>query len=122
MTKNEFSSKWLSCFAKDISRKDIEKYVISAGSYLWHVFSWGLIDEKLFLKGDDARKAYDKIDKHNALYINWFEDDETNNYTVALNTADTVDKTMELYVVASDFSWTYMKTHECMCGPYFMKL
>ena len=29
---------------------------------------------------------------------------------------------IEIYVVAPDFSWTYIKTHESMCGPYFMKL
>ncbi len=122
MTRNEFYSEWLNHFAKDISRKDIEKYVVATGNYLWHVFSWELLDEKAFLTGDSARKAYDKIDKHDALYIAWFEDDETNSVTTNLNTADTLDKMTEVYVVPSDFSWTYMKTHESMCGPYFMKL
>ena len=32
------------------------------------------------------------------------------------------DEMTEIYVIASDFSWTYIKTHESMCGPYFMKL
>ena len=122
MTRNEFYSAWLSHFAKDISRKDIEKYVVATGNYLWHVFSWELLDKKAFLTGDIARKAYDKIDKHNALYIEWFEDHETNNFTTNLNTADALDKMTEVYIVASDFSWTYIKTHESMCGPYFMKL
>ena len=122
MTRNEFYSIWLSRFAKDISRKDIEKYVVSTGNYLWHVFSWGLLDEKVFLTGNNAREAYDKIDKHNALYIAWFEDDETKELTAKLNTAKVLDKMTEIYVVAPDFSWTYIKTHEGMCGPYFMKL
>jgi len=122
MTRNEFYSIWLNNFAKDVSRNDIEKYVVSTGNYLWHVFSWELLDEKAFLTGDSARKAYDKIDKHNALYIAWFEDYETNRVTANLNTADALDKMTEVYVVASDFSWTYIKTHESMCGPYFMKL
>ncbi len=122
MTRNEFHSVWLSHFAKDISRKDIEKYVVSTGNYLWHVFSWKLLDEKAFLTGNSARKAYDKIDKHNALYIEWFEDDKTKELTVKLNTANALDKMTEIYVVAPDFSWTYIKTHESMCGPYFMRL
>ncbi len=122
MTRNEFYSVWLSHFAKDISRKDIEKYVVSTGNYLWHVFSWELLDEKTFLTGDSARKAYDKIDKHNAMYIDGFENDEAKDLTEKLNTAKALDKKTEIYVVASDFSWTYIKTHESMCGPYFMKL
>ena len=122
MTKNEFYSTWLCHFAKDIPRKDIEKYVVSTGNYLWHVFSWKLLDENTFLTGDKARRAYDRIDKHNAFCIEWFEDDETKDFTMKLNTAKVLDKMTEIYIVASDFSWTYIKTHESMCGPYFMKL
>ena len=122
MTKNEFYSVWLNHFAKAISTDDIEKYVVSTGNYLWHVFSWKLLDENTFLTGNSARKAYDKIDKHNALYIEWFGNDETKELTATHDTAKALDKMTEIYVVAPDFSWTYMKTHESMCGPYFMKL
>ena len=120
MTKNDFYSVWLDNFAKDIESKDIDRYVISAGNYLWHVFSWQLLGENKFLTGDRARKAYDEVDKHNAQYIAWFEDDSTKNLNYELCTASALDKMTEVYVVASDFSWTYIKTHECMCGPYFM--
>lgn len=30
-----------------------------------------------------------------------------------------IDKFDEIYVVASDWSWIYMKTHEEDCRPYF---
>ena len=122
MTRNEFYSEWLKHFAKGISRENIEKYVVSTGNYLWHVFSWELLDKKSYLSGDSARKAYDQIDKSNALCIEWFEDDETKNLTAKRNTANALDEMTEIYVIASDFSWTYIKTHESMCGPYFMKL
>jgi len=123
MTRDEFYSTWLSHFAKDISRNDIEKYVAATGNYLWHVFSWELLDKKAFLTGDSARKAYDEADKHNALYIKWWpEDDETQSLTKELTAAKALDKMTEVYIVAPDFSWTYIKTHESMCGPYFMKL
>ena len=122
MTKNEFYSAWLSHFANGISKKNIEKYVVSARNYLWHVFSWELLDKKVFLSGDSAKQAYDQIDKRNTLYIDWFEDDETKKLTTKLSTAKALDEMTEIYVVDSDFSWTYIKTHESMCGPYFMKL
>ena len=122
MTRSEFYSAWLSHFAKGVSRENIEKYVVSTGNYLWHVFSWELLDKKVFLSGDSAKQAYDQIDKHNTLYIDWFEDDETKKLTTKLSTAKALDEMTEIYVIASDFSWTYIKIHESMCGPYFMKL
>ena len=33
------------------------------------------------------------------------------------------DKASDVYIVAKDFSWTYVRTHEeGWCGPYFCKL
>ena len=122
MTKKEFYLKWLERFAVGIPVKDIKKYVVSTGNYLWHIFSWELIDKKSVLVGDNARSAYNKIDKRGAIYIRWFEDEKTHDITWDLNSAKALDEMVEVYVVASDFSWTYMKTHEGMCGPYFMKL
>lgn len=122
MTKSEFYSAWLSHFAKGVSKQNMEKYVISTGNFLWHVFSWELLDKKVFLSGDSAKQAYDQIDKRNALCIDWFEDDETKKLTPKLGTAKALEEMKEIYVIASDFSWTYIKTHESECGPYFMKL
>ena len=122
MTKNEFYIKWLEHFSKGISKRDLKKYVVSTGNFLWHVFSWELLKENKFLEGDQAKAAYDKIDKRGAIYIEWFEDEKTHDITWDMNTATDLDKKVEVYVVASDFSWTYIKTHESMCGPYFMKL
>ena len=35
---------------------------------------------------------------------------------------DVPEKLNEFYVVAKDYSWTYIKTHEGdLCGPYFMR-
>ena len=123
MTKEEFYKSWLKHFAYGISKREIEKYVKSNGDYIWHTFSWDLIDKNKFLVGNDARDAYNKINKRGAIYIEWFEDKGTHDITQELNTAEALDKMTEVYVVASDFSWTYIKTHENdWCGPYFMKL
>ena len=122
MNKNEFYAKWLEHFSAGISKRELEKHVLATGNYLWHVFSWELLEDNRFLMGDQAREAYDEIDKRGAIYIEWFEDEKTHDITRNLNTALDLDKKVEVYVVASDFSWTYIKTHESMCGPYFMKL
>ena len=121
MTKNEFFSKWLEVFAADIPNKAIEKYVKAIGNYIWHIFSWELLDKSRYLTGEAAKKAYDKIDKSDAIFIDWFADEETHDITWELKTANTLDSFIEVYVVDKNFKWTYIKTHENMCGPYFMK-
>ncbi|MBQ8163444.1 MAG: DUF4275 family protein [Clostridia bacterium] len=122
MEKKELYKKWLNTFASDVSASDLKKYVPSTG-FIWHIFSWELLAEHQYLKGDEARKAYDKENKKEAMYIDWFEDDETKDITWELSSAKALDKFVEVYVVAKDFSWTYIKTHEGNhCGPYFMKL
>ena len=121
MTKNKFYTKWLKVFAADIAQGDIEKYVISTGNYIWHIFSWELLDKKLYLSGDDAKIAYNQIDKTDAFYIEWFKDQCTKNITGDFHTASALDDFVEVYVVGKDFEWTYIKTHESICGPYFMK-
>ena len=70
--------------------------------------------------GEKAREAYDKIDKSGAFYIEWFEDKHTKDMIWDLNTAKALDDFIEIYVVGKNFKWTYIKTHEGMCGPYFM--
>ena len=108
-------------FASNIPKKDIQKYVKSTGNYIWHIFSWELLNENQYLIGEKAKEAYDKIDKKGAFYIEWFEDEHTKDIIGDLNTAKSLDDFVEIYVVGKDFKWTYIKTHEGMCGPYFMK-
>ncbi len=122
MTKEEFYKTWLNHFAFGISKEDISKYVVSTGNFLWHIFSFNLLDGSCFLTGDQAKAAYDAADKQDAIYIDWFGDDESKKITSQMRTADSLNKRLEVYVAASDFSWTYIKTHESSCGPYFMRL
>ena len=122
MTKAEFYKNWLKHFATGILEKDLKKYVVSTGNLIWHTFSWELLDGSKFLEGDEAKEAYNKANKRGAQYIEWFKDEKTHDITWELNSATALDKMVEVYVVASDFSWTYIKTHEGMCGPYFMRL
>ena len=120
MTNNEFFTTWLKNFASDIDEENINRYVIGFGECIWHVFSWKLTDEKNYLVGDTARQTYDKMNKVGAIYIDWYEDDNTNYLTQALSTSKALDDFIEVYVVGKDFEWTYIKTHEQGLGPYFM--
>lgn len=115
-----FEKQWLSHFAADISAKNIRKYVVSTGNYIWHVFSWKLLPDGTYLAGDAAREAYNKVNKTDAIYIEPFGKGGSKNLTQNLENAADLDKLTEIYVAAKDFSWTYIKTHENdWCGPYF---
>lgn len=120
MTKDAFFNKWLDAFAKDISDESIQRYVTSTGNYLWHIFSWELVDSGAYLTGNAAGAAYDQADKQGALYMDWFESDHTKLVADDLCAADAWTSFVEVYVVGKDFAWTYIKTHEeDLCGPYF---
>ena len=80
-----------------------------------------MLNDNKYLKGNEAKEAYDTIDKKGAIYIEWFEDKHSKDILWNLNTAKALDDLVEVYVVGKDFKWTYIKTHENMCGPYFMK-
>lgn len=121
MTRSEFYAEWLNHFARGIPKNKIQKYVVSTGNYLWHIFSWELLSSEAYFVGDAAKSAYDQQQHEDALYIAWFEDDIAKPLPKTMYTADALDDLAEVYIAASDFSWTYIKTHESMCGPYFMK-
>ena len=124
MTKNEFYSTWLRRFANGISREKIEKYVVSTGNYLWHVFSWELIAAEELLTGDQARLAFDRADKTSCICCDMYNGNGvTDHLPSRFDTAEKIDSALsEYYVVAGDYTWTYIKTHEGdNCGPYFLK-
>ena len=125
MTYIEFRRQWLLHFAKGISDKDIKNYVVSTGNHIWHIFSWGLLSKSCFLEGDTARKAFDNLSiyvKENAIYIEPFERGGSFSLTQKKVTSAMLDEHTEIFAVARDFSWTYIKTHEGnLCGPYFYR-
>lgn len=119
MDRNRFRRKWLASFAAGVSHEDIKTYVKEYGNYIWHVFSWELLDKERYLSGDAARAAFDAADRQGAVCIEWFTDKWTRYIDPGMTAAD-IERKTEIYIAAADFSWTYIKTHEKTCGPYFM--
>ncbi len=123
MSRNEFIKRWLEIFAKDILKSQIDKYVKATGNYIWHIFSWRLLDKSKYSEGEEAIKAFENADKTGACYLDCFNCKVIRPLTADLYTAEALDNFIEVYVVSHDFSWTYIKTHEGdMCGPYFMMI
>lgn len=125
MVLKEFKKKWLSCFAKGIDKKELQKHVVSPGNHIWHIFSWELLPEGSYLVGDAARKAYNdlaKYERETALYIEPFGTGKSFSLSWQDSVAEKLEDYTEIFAAAADFSWTYIKTHEgdC-CGPYFCR-
>ena len=122
MAKQKFINQWLRHFAQGINKSQYEKYV--KDQYIWHVFSWELIKPDGLLTGDAARQAYNEAVKTDCIFCDMFNNGGvTDKFSPQYYTAEKIDENLtEFYVVAKDYSWTYIKTHECdLCGPYFLR-
>lgn len=120
MNTKKLIKEWIFVFGEDVDKKTIEDHVISYGNHLWHLFTWGNVS---CLEGDEARNAFDNLQYTEAIR---FYDGYSNNINdvseVGKLSAAELDNDSEsdVYVVAKDFSWTYVRTHETdWCGPYF---
>ncbi len=86
------------------------------GGYLWHVFSYGHLD---CIKESSACKVFDAQSKEDCIL---FFSDENFSFKIKNNdslTAELLNEFDEVFVTSSDFTWTYIHTHEKDCGPYF---
>lgn len=122
ITKQKFQKQWLKHFAPNLSKEQFEKHI--KDQFIWHVFSWNLIDCEKLLVGDNARQAYDAANKTECIFCDLFSGNGvTDKLSPRCDTAEKIDAEFsEFYVVSKDYSWTYIKTHENnICGPYFMK-
>ena len=124
MDLEEFKKKWIEVFAAGVPERHIKNRLLSTDkleNYIWHLFSYGFIPEDTFLSGDEARKAFDKVDKAGASYIVPFERRaHVKDITPGSSSSADAEKYTEIYFVGKNYQWTYIKTHETeQCGPYF---
>lgn len=119
MENPELIEKWLSVFGEGVDKKLIEDHVTSYGNYLWHLFTWG---EVSCLEGNEARKKFDNLEYTEAIrfYGGYSNNIEEVSKVEKLSSMELdSDSGSDVYIVANDFSWTYVRTHEVdWCGPY----
>lgn len=128
MTDQKIINNWLYAFAKDVDKQKLDDHVLSPCNFLWHIFSYEYVP---CLKDDEARAEFDRIVYDKAIRFHDGFGGKINAVTeTGKITAESLDKedmrgkprkrgAQDVYIVAEDFSWTYVKTHEGYCGPYF---
>ena len=72
MKKVDFKDKWLKTFGKELLQEE-KNY-----NYLWEVFF--LKSKSKFLYGIEATKEFSKVDRNNAISIEMWCEEETNEY------------------------------------------
>ena len=122
MSDDELVKKWLAVFGKGVDKRLIEEHVTSYGNHLWHLFTWG---EVPCLQGEEAKRAFDDLEYEEAIrFYDGYASHIEKVSVIGKVSAKAVDKDRgsDVYIVAEDFSWTYVRTHEVgWCGPYFCK-
>jgi hypothetical protein len=117
--REELRQQWEEAFVKHLSKS--QKRKINFYQHLWHVFSYNKIS---CLEKQGARDAFNKVKKNGCYFF--YHDNE--NVLLLENAkslkADHIIKDVDgfledVYVVNTDFTWTYVFTHEEYCGPYF---
>jgi len=123
LSDKKIINNWLYAFGRELDKDFIEAHVISPGNYLWHIFSY---EKAECLKEDEARAAFDALEYDKAIrFHDGYGGQITGVSETGKLTAKELDKDKkrgpyDIYIVAEDFSWTYVKTHETgWCGPYF---
>lgn len=114
-------AKWTKLFAASVPKE--KRKEVHFEQFRWHLFSYKLLDA---LTEDDARAAFDAEPK-DAVYLFWQHTKKAYLIENAhLLKAEDLDHDFiphpDIYLFSPKGKWTYIHTHESMCGPYFYKL
>ncbi len=119
MTKIELIENWLSVFAKNVDDNIVRKHVTSHGNFLWHIFTWGNVS---CYEGEEARAKFNSLQEMNGIkFYGGYSKQIEGLSMVKKITAEEIDEDIgdDVYIVDMNFTWTYVRTHESYCGPYF---
>lgn len=123
--EQNIAMKWLAVFGGEVPYEIMQKYVLGGGtmaSHMWHVFTRGGVP---CLTGDAARRAFNEQQYKSALgfFGGWscgYGYKIENMRIIGKASAEALDgKRGDCYIIGKNFEWTYVKTHESDCGPYF---
>lgn len=111
--------KWEDSFVSHLSPEEKQAIFLhdddGCCGFLWHVFSY---EKRDCLVGEEAAAAFANQTKAGC-YIFFQHSDDALLSEDAANLEPGDLPAEDVYVADKDFNWTYVQTHERMCGPYF---
>ncbi|CAM5219067.1 hypothetical protein UACE39S_03213 [Ureibacillus acetophenoni] len=112
----EIIALWDKTFAQNIS-EDIKEEIYYE-QFKWHIFSY---KKQECLTEEAARNAFDVLSK-DEFYVMYQSLPIIFLYTNANEVVSKdFDSQQDIYIFDKNFTWTYVHTHESMCGPYFYR-
>lgn len=123
--EQEIAMKWLAAFGGGVPYEIMQKHVLGSGTmanHMWHIFTWGGVE---CFSGDEARQKFNALQYPGALGFcgGWscgYGYKMEHLALIGKVSAEILDKKHgDIYIIGDKFEWTYVKTHEEMCGPYF---
>jgi len=130
MDNAKVTARWLRTFARGVDEQQLQERVYADGNLMWHIFSWELVPH---LGGAEADAAYAAAeDAEVLLFADGYSGGgkPTQIRDLQLIAKPGLDelpklckklKIQDLYITATDYSWTYVQTHEGYLGPYFCR-
>lgn len=108
---------WDMAFAGAVDPAVLEE--IFYDQFRWHLFSY----EKLNAKTGDAAAAALAEKQVRSVFVFFQHSDEAFELVEAydLTAADVESLGDDVYIFDPNGCWTYVKTHEAFCGPYFFQ-
>jgi hypothetical protein len=121
----ELCERWFTSVVPAEKQKEARKNCFPKRKYwafLWNAFGYVPCEEQ-----EHAREKFDAADKSQGVFV--LIQDCILHGTQLAYTVDSphgikaldFDDIIDVYVIARDFSFTYVHTHEEFCGPYFYK-
>lgn len=118
----KYRKQWVNIFTPpDADPNRVEELCLSSyrySSFLWHLFSYEILHCEA---GAKAKALFDLEWKGSCVMINNADGFAYRLENAENITAELLDQFVDITITAQDFSWTYAKTHEETCGPYFYK-
>jgi len=119
--KKEIVEKWLDTFAPNIDMEELLRIHVyprkrdynSADIFLYHVITYGLINA---IEEQDAYNEYLALDKTSCyefgsrMLNSWIEE-----VNLEENSSLDLKCRCDHYIVSTDFSWAFIKTHDLQC-------
>lgn len=111
---------WVAAFSpKNADKKEISRLCLSKKKYtpfLWHIFSYEFLSSEA-----NPKECYNNTNKGDCVIISNVDEIGFAITNTEKLTANILDGFIDVTVSEKDFLWTYCKTHESMCGPYYYK-